>query len=131
MEHGGQDDEYDYLQNCYLHFAYAGQDDNFVVDKTNLSVIKSDENHSEMARSAETNDLIEKTDWGNESSTIYFLMENQSKYAGIQLVVSNATKHQKSDIDYHLLGTFLFNNMPHKKIRMMEMYMKETIKRVQ
>jgi hypothetical protein len=61
-------------------------------------------------------------------------MENQSKNAGIQSVVSNATKHQdqrKSDIDYHLLGTSLFNNMPRKKVKMMEMYMKETIKRVQ
>jgi hypothetical protein len=60
MEHGGQDDGYDYSQNCYLHFEHAGQDDNFVVDKTNLSVIKSDENHCEMAQSAETNDLIAK-----------------------------------------------------------------------
>ncbi len=42
MEHGGQDDGYDYLRNHYLHFEHAGWDDNFVVDKTNLSVIKSD-----------------------------------------------------------------------------------------
>jgi hypothetical protein len=47
-----------------------------------------------MAQSAETNDLIEKTDWGDESSMKYFQMENQSKHAGIQSVVSNATKHQ-------------------------------------
>jgi hypothetical protein len=94
MEHGGQDNGCDYLQYRYLHFKHAGQDDNFVVDKTNLSVIKSDENHCQMTRSAETNDLIEKTDWGNESSKKYFLMENQSKHAGIQSVVSNATNHQ-------------------------------------
>ncbi len=75
-------------------FEHAGQDNNFVVDKTNLSVIKTDENHSEMAWSAETNDLIEKTDLGNESSMKYFLMENQSKCACIQSVVSNAKKHQ-------------------------------------
>jgi hypothetical protein len=62
MEHGGQDDGYDYLKTRYLHFEHAGQEDNFVVDKMNLSVIKSDENHCEMAQSAETNDLIEKTD---------------------------------------------------------------------
>jgi hypothetical protein len=68
MEHGGQDDEYDYLQNHYLHCEHAGQEDNFVDDKTNLSVIKSDENHCEMAQSGETNDLIEKTDRGNEST---------------------------------------------------------------
>jgi hypothetical protein len=60
MEHGGQDDGYDYLQNCYLHFEHAGRDDIFNVDKTNLSFIKSDENHCEMAQSAETNDLIEQ-----------------------------------------------------------------------
>jgi hypothetical protein len=47
-----------------------------------------------MARSAETNELIVKTDLGNESSMKYFCMENQSKHAGIQSVVSNATKHQ-------------------------------------
>jgi hypothetical protein len=34
-------------------------------------------------------------------------------------------------MDYHLLGTSLFNNMPRKKVKMMEMYMKETIKRAQ
>ncbi len=63
----------------------------------------------------------------------YFLMENQSKHAGIQSVVSNAKKLKirKSDIDYHLLGTSMFNNMPRKKVKMMEMYMKETTKRVQ
>jgi hypothetical protein len=94
MEHGGQDDGYDYSQNHYLNFEHAGRDHNFVFDKTNISVIKSDENLCEMARSAETNDLIEKTDWGNKSSMKHFLMENQSKHAGIQSVVSNATKHQ-------------------------------------
>jgi hypothetical protein len=94
MEHGGQDNGYDYLQNRYLNFEHAGQEDNFVVDKMNLSFIKSDENHCEMAQSAETNDLIEKTDWGNELSMKYFLMENQSNHAGIQSVVSNTTKHQ-------------------------------------
>jgi hypothetical protein len=93
-EHGGQDDGYNYLQNHYLHFEHAGQDDNFVVYKTNLSVIKSDENHCEMAHPAETNYLIDKTVWGNESSMKYFLMENQSNHAGTQSVVSNATKHQ-------------------------------------
>jgi hypothetical protein len=127
VEHGGQDGEYDYLQNCYLYFEHACQDDNFIVDKMNLSVIKSDENHCRMPRSAETNDLIEKTHWGNESSMKYFLMENQSKHAGIKSVVLNATKHQdlkRSDIDYHLLGTSLFKNMPHKKVKIMKMYMK-------
>ncbi len=94
MEHGGQDDGYDFLQNHYLHFEHAGQGNNFVVDKTNLSVIKSDENHCRIARLAETNDLIEKTDWGNESFMKYFLVENQSKHADIESVVSNATKHQ-------------------------------------
>jgi hypothetical protein len=63
----------------------------------------------------------------------YFLIENQRKLAGIQSVVScNKTScSEKSDVDYHLLGTFLFDNMPRKKVKMMEMYMKEAIKRVQ
>jgi hypothetical protein len=37
-------------KNGYLHFEHAGQDNNFVVDKTNLSVIKFDENHCEMTQ---------------------------------------------------------------------------------
>ncbi len=41
MEHGGQYDGYDYSQNRYLRFEHADQEDNFVIDKTNLSVIKS------------------------------------------------------------------------------------------
>ena len=61
MEHGGQYDGYDYSQNRYFYFEHAGEENNFVVDKTNLSVIKSEENHCEMAQSAETNYLIEKT----------------------------------------------------------------------
>jgi hypothetical protein len=64
-----------------------------MIIKMNLSVIKSNENHCEMAQSAETNDLIGNSEWGNESSMKYFLMENQSKHAGMS-VVSNATKHQ-------------------------------------
>ncbi len=39
-------------------------------------------------------------------------------------------KIRKSDIDYQLLGTSLCNDMPRKKVKMMEMYMKETIKTV-
>jgi hypothetical protein len=93
LEHGDQDDGYDFLQNCYLLFEHAGQEDNVVVDKTNLSVIKSDKSHCETAQTAETNNLIEKTDWGNESSMKYFLMENQSTLARIQSVVSNAMKN--------------------------------------
>jgi hypothetical protein len=87
-----------------------------------------------MAQSAETSDLIEKTDWGNESSMKYFLMEYQRKHAGIQSVqyqMQQNTKIRKNYIDYHLLGTSLFNNMPHKKVKMIDVYMKETIKRVQ
>ncbi len=64
---------------------------------------------------------IEKTAWGHESSMNYFLMENQNERAGIQSVVSNATKDYKltsSDIDYHMLGTLLCNNFPCKNIRL-------------
>ena len=44
---------------------------------------------------------------------------------------NKTSRSEKSDIDYHLLGTSLFNNMPRKKVKIMEMYMKEMIKRVQ
>ncbi len=85
-----------------------------------------------MAQSAEINDLIEKTDWGNESSMKYFLMENQACWHTVSSIECNKTlRSEKSDIDYHLLRTSLFSNMPCKKVKMMEMYMKEMIKRVQ
>ncbi len=55
----------------------------------------------------------------------YFLMENQNEHAGIQSVVSNATKHYEltsSDIDYHLLGTLLCDGLPRKKIRLLVLF---------
>ncbi len=61
-----------------------------------------------MMKAEQAFNIIEKTAWGNESFMNYFLMENQNKHAGIQSVMSNATKHCKltsNDIDYHLLGT--------------------------
>jgi hypothetical protein len=64
----------------------------------------------------------------------YFLMENQNKCAGIQSVVSNAMKHYEltsSDIDYHLLGTLLCNNLPRKKIRLLESFLNDTLLRAQ
>jgi hypothetical protein len=44
---------------------------------------------------------------------------------------NKTSRSEKSDIDYHLLGTSLFNNIPRKKVKMMEIYMKGTIKRIQ
>jgi len=32
---------------------------------------------------------------------------------------NKTSRSEKGDIDYHLLGTSLFNNMPHKKVKMM------------
>jgi hypothetical protein len=87
-----------------------------------------------MAKAAEAHNIIEKTAWENESSMNYFLMENQNKRAGIQSVVSNTTKHDKltsSDIDYHLFGTSLCNNLPCKKIRLLELFLNETLLRAQ
>ncbi len=69
-------------------------------------------------QSKDTDDIIEKTEWGNEQSMEYFLMESQNKHAGKWSVVSNTTKHHKltsSDFDYHLLGSSLCNKIPHKK----------------
>jgi hypothetical protein len=78
--------------------------------------------------------IIEKTAWGNESSMNHFLMENQNECAGIQSMVSNATKHNKLtsiDIDYHLLATLLCNTLPCKKIRLLESFLNETLLRAQ
>jgi hypothetical protein len=134
LEDGSPDDEYYYFQNHGLYLEHdASPDDNFV-DEATLSVVKIDDNYCAMAKAAESNDIIEKTAWGNESSMNYFLMENQNEHAGIQSVVSNATKHNEltsSDIDYHLLGTYLCNNLPHKKIRLLESFLNETLTRAQ
>jgi hypothetical protein len=128
------DDEYDSLQNHDLHLEHYGSPDNNFVDDATFSIIKTDDMYSARAKAAEDQNIIEKTAWGNESSMDYFLMENQNEHAGIQSVVSNATKHYEltsSDIDYHLLGTTLCNNMPHKKIRLLELFLNETLLKAQ
>ena len=108
LEYGNPDDEYDFLQNHDLHLENdASPDNNFVHDAT-LSIIKTDDNYSAMAKAAENQNIIVITAWGNESSMNYFLMENQNKHTGIQFVVPNTTKHYEltlSGIVYHLLGT--------------------------
>jgi hypothetical protein len=104
--------------------------DNNVVDDATLSIIKTDDNYSAMMKAAEAYNIIEKTAWGNESFMNYFLMENQNKRTGIQSVVSNATKRcelTSNDIDYHLLGTLLCNNLPHKEIRLLESFLNEIL----
>jgi hypothetical protein len=76
LEYGNPDDEYDCLQNHDLHLENdASPDNNFVHDAT-LSIIKTDDNYSAMAKVAENQNIIEKTAWGNESSMNDFLMEN-------------------------------------------------------
>jgi hypothetical protein len=73
---------------------------------------------------------LKKTAQGNESSMNCLIMENQNEHAGIQSVVSNTMKHYEltsSDIDYHLLGTLLCNNLPRKKIRLLESFLNETL----
>jgi hypothetical protein len=111
----------------------ASPEDNFVDDAT-LSIIKTDDNYSAKAKAAEDQNIIEKTAWVNKSSMNCFLMENQNKHAGIQSVVSNATKDYELtsiDIDYHLLATLLCNNLPRKKIRLLESFLNETLLRAQ
>jgi hypothetical protein len=78
LEYGIIDDEYSCLQNHDLHLENgASPDKNFVGDAT-LSIIKTDDNYSAMAKAAENQNIIEKTAWGNESSLDYFLRENQN-----------------------------------------------------
>ncbi len=70
LEYGNPDDEYDCLKNHDLHLVNdASPDDNFVDDAT-LSIIKTDDNYSAMAKAAENQNIIKKTAWGNESSTL-------------------------------------------------------------
>jgi hypothetical protein len=60
----------------------------------------------------------------------YFLMESQNKHTGIWSVVSNTmSRHELtlSDVDYHLLGSSLCKNLPRKKLKLMAIFMKETI----
>jgi hypothetical protein len=130
FEYGNPDDEYGCLQIHDLHLENdASPDDNFVDDAT-LPIIKTDDNYSAMVIAAEYLSIIEKTAWGNESLLDYFLREIQNKCTGIQSVVSNATKHYKltsRDIDYHMLGTLLCNNPAHEKIRLLELFLNETL----
>jgi hypothetical protein len=134
LEYGNPDDEYGCLQNHDLHLENDASPDNNFVDDATLSIIKTDYNYSLVAKAAENQNIIEKTTWGNESSLDYFFKENQNKCTVIQSVVSNATKHYEltsSDIDYHLLGTLLCNNLPHKKIRLLESFLNENLLRAQ
>jgi len=107
-----------------------------IADDTNPSKYGMDANEtcSVIAQSKDIYDLIEKTNWGSEQSMKYFQMKSKTEHAGIRSVVSNATKQHvltSSDLDYHLLGAALCNNLPQKKLRLMASFMKETIKRVQ
>ncbi len=108
LEDGSLDDGYDSSQNHDLHLDHDASLEDIFVDDATLSIIKTDDNYSTMAKAAEDHNIIENTAWGNESSMNSFLVQNQNERAGIQSVVSNATKHYEltsSNIDYHLLGT--------------------------
>jgi hypothetical protein len=128
--HGSGDHDYDYLPKYDLNLE---QD---IAYDTNPSKYYMDANEtcSVIVQSKDIYDLIEKTNWGSEQSMKYFQMESKTEYAGIQSVVSNAMKQHEltsSDLDYHLLGAVLCNNLPQKKLRLMASFMKETNKRVQ
>jgi hypothetical protein len=85
LEDGSPGDKYASLQNHDLHLEHdASPDDNFVDDAT-LSIIKTDDNYSAMAKAAEDHNIIEKTAWENESSMNYYFTENQNKRTGICL----------------------------------------------
>jgi hypothetical protein len=65
LEDGSPNDEYDSLQNHDLYLEHdASPDDNFVDDAT-LSIMKTDDNYSAMAKAAEAHNINEKTAWGN------------------------------------------------------------------
>jgi hypothetical protein len=60
LEDGSPDDEYDSLQNNDLHFEHDASPDNNFVDDATLSIIKTDDNHSAVAKAAEDQNIIEK-----------------------------------------------------------------------
>ena len=137
LEDGSPDDYVDFSLN---HSQFSEHDTshqhdtnphNNLVDEETVSVLN--ETHRAMTKVADNNHIIERTAWGNQSSMNYFLMENQTEHAGIKSVVSNATKRYELstyDIDYHLLGTSLMNNLPRNKRHELVFFMKETLKRV-
>jgi hypothetical protein len=113
--HGSGDHDYDYLPKYDLNLE---QD---IADDINPSKYDMDaiETCSVIAQSKDIYDLIEKTNWGSEQSMKYFQMESKTEHAGIRSVVSNAMKQHKltsNDLDYHLLGAALCNNLPQKKL---------------
>jgi hypothetical protein len=79
LEDGNPDDEYDCSQNHDLYLENDASPDNNFVDDGTLSIIKTDDNYSAMAKAAEDQNIIEKTARGNESSMNYFLRENKNK----------------------------------------------------
>ena len=57
--------------------------------------------------------VIQTTDWGNKSQTIYFVHEFSEEHNGLNSIVKRATKNKHkdalmSDTDYHVLGANLF-----------------------
>jgi hypothetical protein len=111
--HGYGDHDYDYLPKYDLSLE---QD---IADDTNPSKYDMDANEtcSVIMQSKDIYDLIEKTNWGSEQSMKYFQMESKTEHAGIWSVVSNTTKQHEltsSNLDYHLLGAALCNNLPQK-----------------
>jgi hypothetical protein len=94
----------------------------------------ANETYCAITHSKDIDDIIEKTNWGSEQSMKYFQKESKLERAGITSLVSNATKQldlTSNDVDYHLLGAALCNNMPRKKLRLMASFLKVTIERVQ
>ncbi len=61
LEDGSPDDEYDSLQNHDLHLEHDASPDTNFVDDAPLSIIKTDDNYSAMAKAAEDQNIIEKT----------------------------------------------------------------------
>ncbi len=60
LEDGSPDDEYASLQNPGLHLENDTSPDNNFVDDATLSVMKTDDNYSEMAKAAEAHNIIKK-----------------------------------------------------------------------
>lgn len=83
--------------------------------------------------------LIQTTDWGNESSTHYFANEHHKEQDGLHSIVSRATKrpyeaneddeHIKRDTDYHVFGACFFSSLTRNQTIMCTKFIQETIRR--
>jgi len=107
---------------------------------TTVHIESNDNDNSQISiNDGKVTNLINTTDWGNESSTHYFANEHQKEQDGLHSIVRHATKrpyednedyeHIKRDSDYHVFGACLFNTLTTTQTNMFTKFIQETIRR--